>query len=171
MSRANTSRSLGPSSKAWIGLESLIRLADAADIPFCGGAFSIAAEVIGAFNVSISPYHICGRLPLAKHIGPQAINEVRPGYTRLVEAVSAHSDTLWEFVESMSPEYLKNSEETPAVLGRKAIEDFKMYDHSFLPRRGLIPKYSLSANLIGLTKPYREDYWRADGPSPYCRAL
>lgn len=49
--------------KMWMSLGNLIRLADAADVPLCGGAFTIAAELIGAFDVSaIHPGSVTNKL-------------------------------------------------------------------------------------------------------------
>lgn len=43
----------------------------------------------------------------------------------MLEVIRTHSDTLWEFVRSMSPEYIEKSDEPSARLARNAIDTFK----------------------------------------------
>ncbi|KAG8901105.1 hypothetical protein FRB99_005561 [Tulasnella sp. 403] len=92
-----------PSAIAWVSFEKLINLATAAQIPVCGGAFGIAKELISMFNDVSDSQTMC---------------------RGLLKLTARYSETIWEFVNALSAEYVKESQERQAVLARQAIRDF-----------------------------------------------
>lgn len=46
------------------------------------------------------------------------------GFDVLLQSVSNHSHLIWQFVEAMTPDYIKDSDEARAVMARGAIAAF-----------------------------------------------
>lgn len=42
-------------------------------------------------------------------------------FKTLLQTIANHSDTIWEFIEAMTPEYLRDSQDQQAVIARTAI--------------------------------------------------
>ncbi|KAG8988345.1 hypothetical protein FRB90_002813 [Tulasnella sp. 427] len=93
-------------SHSWAALEQLVQLAGAAQIPLGGGAFGLASEVIQIFNSATANKLAC---------------------KELLVTMSDYASTVWDFVQAITPEKLRDSEDAPATIARKAIADFQ--DH------------------------------------------
>ncbi|KAG8923089.1 hypothetical protein FRC01_013232 [Tulasnella sp. 417] len=94
------------SSNSWAALEQLVQLAGAAQIPLGGGAFGIASEVIQIFNSASANKLAC---------------------KELLATMSDYAETVWEFVQAITPEKLRHSEDLQAVIARRSIASFQ--DH------------------------------------------
>ncbi|KAG8905815.1 hypothetical protein FRB99_008180 [Tulasnella sp. 403] len=87
----------------WASLEKLIVLANAAQIPLCGGAFGVAKELIDMFN---------------------SADDNRKACHDLLRLTAQYGETVWQFVQALSPDYIKDSTDRQAEVARTAIRHF-----------------------------------------------
>ncbi|KAG8893428.1 hypothetical protein FRB99_001946 [Tulasnella sp. 403] len=89
--------------KVWPILEDLIRVADAANIPVCGGAFGVLTYLIDAFN---------------------EVEDNKDAYAQLEVILESYTKTLNDFVSVLPTSYLSSSTKRDAVIARHAIKAF-----------------------------------------------
>ncbi|KAG8898108.1 hypothetical protein FRB99_007667, partial [Tulasnella sp. 403] len=87
----------------WPVLEELIRIAEAADIPLCGGSFGVVTYLIDTFN---------------------AVQDNKETYAELQQSLENYTKTLKDFVSVLPATYLSRSSERHAVIARDAIKTF-----------------------------------------------
>ncbi|KAG8902513.1 hypothetical protein FRB99_004387 [Tulasnella sp. 403] len=89
--------------KIWPVLEDFIRVADAANIPVCGGAFGVLTYLIDSFN---------------------EVKDNKDAYARLRVALGSSVKDLSDFVSVLPTAYLSCSNERHAIIARDAIKTF-----------------------------------------------
>ncbi|KAG8896005.1 hypothetical protein FRB99_000224 [Tulasnella sp. 403] len=89
--------------KVWPVLEDLIRVADAANIPVCGGAFGALTYLIDAFN---------------------EVQDNKDAYAQLEAILENYTKTLNDFILVLPASYLSSSTKHDAVIARDAIKAF-----------------------------------------------
>ncbi|KAG8904168.1 hypothetical protein FRB99_002149 [Tulasnella sp. 403] len=89
--------------KVWPVLEDLIRIADAADIPVCGGVFGALTFLIDSFD---------------------EVKDNKAAYGQLETTLARSVKDLKDFVSVLPATYLSDSSERHAVIARDAIKTF-----------------------------------------------
>ncbi|KAG8893267.1 hypothetical protein FRB99_002094 [Tulasnella sp. 403] len=103
--------------KRWPALEKLIRLADAANIPICGGVFGVATQVIDIINVSerrLSAGH-------ALILGQKSVGDSKSACHDLLITLERYSELLDNFTKVMDTSYIRTSNEPPAEIARSSM--------------------------------------------------
>ncbi|KAG8900778.1 hypothetical protein FRB99_005768 [Tulasnella sp. 403] len=89
--------------RVWPILEDLIRIADAADIPICGGVLGVMTYLIDLFNEA---------------------QDNKDAHAQLKSTLESYMKTLNDFVSVFPPAYLSHSKAQDATLARDAIRAF-----------------------------------------------
>ncbi|KAG8908119.1 hypothetical protein FRB99_000147 [Tulasnella sp. 403] len=97
-----TVRDAAPEAAAVI--ETIIRLGNAAQLPLCGSAFSIALEIFNMVN---------------------AVRSAQDARKELLQTIEEYAERIGVFVEAMSAEYIQTSDDLQARIARAAILKFE----------------------------------------------
>ncbi|KAG8892671.1 hypothetical protein FRB99_002545, partial [Tulasnella sp. 403] len=89
--------------KVWPILEDLVRVADAANLPVCGGVFAALTYLIDSFD---------------------EVQDNKDAYTQLNTTLESYTKTLNDFVSVLPVADLLHSNKRDAVIAREAIKTF-----------------------------------------------